>query len=233
MLFVQSEDSPWSHPVSPTNHDRSTTSALLSQAFEDPEPLLVNPSKALSPLSSPSVMYSPVAPAMQGPSSSGGSSSWRGGGGSGGEWSAQQPGTSTAHTYYSYLEHPDDDIIEEDKWDGFSMTLPRSSVAPLLFRMIVANCILFYGQQLSPMLATIGSIVGSQGKYTLTLLQPNTFPGLLTNFFFFGTLCVYHFILLVFTTRSILNNNTFHCFQLHSIFSSLFDLFGFFKEMIS
>lgn len=113
-MLKQSEDNPWSHPVSPTNHDRSATSTSLSQAFEDPEPLLVNPSKALSPLSSPSVMYSPVAPAMQGPSSGGGgsSSSWRGGGG---EWSGQQPGTSTTHTYYSYLEHPEDDIIEEDK----------------------------------------------------------------------------------------------------------------------
>jgi len=61
--------------------------------FDDPH--LVNPSKALSPLSSP--VYSPAAPPP----------GWRGG-----EWNGQQ----TARTYFSYLEHPDDDIMEEDKY---------------------------------------------------------------------------------------------------------------------
>ncbi|XP_059480877.1 AF4/FMR2 family member lilli isoform X3 [Neocloeon triangulifer] len=102
----QNEESLWVSPSSPTNHDR-VPSQGPGPSFDDPDTHLVNPSKALSPLSSPPAIYSPTV-ANQGNSS--GSSSWRGA-----DWASQQPGSSSSKMYYSYLEHPDDDIMEEDK----------------------------------------------------------------------------------------------------------------------
>ncbi|CAB3359689.1 Hypothetical predicted protein [Cloeon dipterum] len=102
----QNDEVMWPSHASPTNHDRVLPPPRPGSSFDDPDSHFVNPSKALSPLSSPPAMYSPN-PAAQGNLS--GSSSWRGA-----EWTNQQPGSSSYKMYSSYLEHPD--ILEDDKF---------------------------------------------------------------------------------------------------------------------